>query len=133
MAKKLLALVLCFALCAALVACTNGNQGSVEVTSELTGEKIKVKQVVEDTPTGAKANELNETDSWGGMKMRVAGYRKFNDDPLNYEFAKGAEEFTKKYGTTVEFEIGGKTCRLGGIAKGSGMIHPNIHSHPERI
>lgn len=26
----------------------------------------------------------------------------------------------------VEFQIGGKTCRLGGIAKGSGMIHPNM-------
>ena len=26
----------------------------------------------------------------------------------------------------VEFEIGGKACRLGGIAKGSGMIHPNM-------
>ena len=26
----------------------------------------------------------------------------------------------------VEFEIGGKLCRMGGIAKGSGMIHPNM-------
>lgn len=26
----------------------------------------------------------------------------------------------------VEFELGGKTCCLGGIAKGSGMIHPNL-------
>ncbi len=26
----------------------------------------------------------------------------------------------------VEFELGGKTCRIGGIAKGSGMIHPNM-------
>ena len=26
----------------------------------------------------------------------------------------------------VEFEIGGKICRMGGIAKGSGMIHPNM-------
>ena len=26
----------------------------------------------------------------------------------------------------VEFELGGKKCRLGGIAKGSGMIHPNM-------
>lgn len=26
----------------------------------------------------------------------------------------------------VEFTIGGKTCRLGGICKGSGMIHPNM-------
>ena len=26
----------------------------------------------------------------------------------------------------VEFEAGGKTCRIGGMAKGSGMIHPNM-------
>jgi len=26
----------------------------------------------------------------------------------------------------VEFTLGGKVCRLGGIAKGSGMIHPNM-------
>ena len=26
----------------------------------------------------------------------------------------------------VEFQLGGVTCRLGGIAKGSGMIHPNM-------
>ena len=26
----------------------------------------------------------------------------------------------------VEFEIGGKICHMGGIAKGSGMIHPNM-------
>lgn len=26
----------------------------------------------------------------------------------------------------VEFELGGKTCHLGGMAKGSGMIHPNM-------
>ncbi len=26
----------------------------------------------------------------------------------------------------VEFEIGGKICHMGGMAKGSGMIHPNM-------
>lgn len=26
----------------------------------------------------------------------------------------------------VEFTVGGKTCHIGGIAKGSGMIHPNM-------
>jgi len=26
----------------------------------------------------------------------------------------------------VEFELGGKRCKLGGMAKGSGMIHPNM-------
>ena len=33
---------------------------------------------------------------------------------------------TKKKEIAVEFTLGGKTCRLGGIAKGSGMIHPNM-------
>jgi len=33
---------------------------------------------------------------------------------------------TKLKSVAVEFELGGKTCRIGGIAKGSGMIHPNM-------
>ena len=33
---------------------------------------------------------------------------------------------TKKKEVAVEFTLGGKTCCLGGIAKGSGMIHPNM-------
>ena len=33
---------------------------------------------------------------------------------------------TVKKEIAVEFTLGGKTCRLGGIAKGSGMIHPNM-------
>ena len=33
---------------------------------------------------------------------------------------------TKPKEIAVEFTLGGKTCRLGGIAKGSGMIHPNM-------
>ena len=33
---------------------------------------------------------------------------------------------TKKKELAVEFEIGGKVCKMGGIAKGSGMIHPNM-------
>lgn len=33
---------------------------------------------------------------------------------------------TVKKEVAVEFELGGKICRMGGIAKGSGMIHPNM-------
>ena len=33
---------------------------------------------------------------------------------------------TKMKQTAVEFELNGKTVHLGGIAKGSGMIHPNM-------
>ncbi len=33
---------------------------------------------------------------------------------------------TKLKEAAVEFQVGDTTCRLGGIAKGSGMIHPNM-------
>ena len=33
---------------------------------------------------------------------------------------------TVKKEIALEFTLGGKTCHLGGIAKGSGMIHPNM-------
>lgn len=33
---------------------------------------------------------------------------------------------TRTKTAAVEFTIGGKTCRIGGICKGSGMIHPNM-------
>ena len=33
---------------------------------------------------------------------------------------------TVKKEVAVSFELGGKVCRLGGMAKGSGMIHPNM-------
>lgn len=33
---------------------------------------------------------------------------------------------TVKKEAAVEFTVDGKTCRLGGMAKGSGMIHPNM-------
>lgn len=33
---------------------------------------------------------------------------------------------TKPKEIAVEFQLGGKTCHIGGIAKGSGMIHPNM-------
>ena len=33
---------------------------------------------------------------------------------------------TKVKEAAVSFEIGGKVCKMGGIAKGSGMIHPNM-------
>ena len=33
---------------------------------------------------------------------------------------------TVKKEVAVEFTLGGKVCKIGGIAKGSGMIHPNM-------
>ena len=50
---------------------------------------------------------------------------------LNYDGSNDAAEAimttdTVKKEIAFEFEIGGKMCHIGGIAKGSGMIHPNM-------
>ncbi len=50
---------------------------------------------------------------------------------LSYEGSEAAAEGimttdTVKKEIAVSFEVGGKVCTLGGIAKGSGMIHPDM-------
>ena len=50
---------------------------------------------------------------------------------LSYEGSRGAAEAIMTTDTSpkevaVSFELDGKTCHIGGIAKGSGMIHPNM-------
>lgn len=52
-------------------------------------------------------------------------------DGLSADGSRSAAEAIMTTDTVVKeiaflFEIGGKTCRIGGIAKGSGMIHPNM-------
>ncbi len=49
-----------------------------------------------------------------------------NDDGSNDAAEAIMTTDTKKKEIAFEFELGGKTCRIGGIAKGSGMIHPNM-------
>ncbi len=48
--------------------------------------------------------------------------------PQNHEEAAKAimTTDTVKKEVAVSFELNGKICRLGGMAKGSGMIHPNM-------
>ena len=73
--------------------------------------------------TGVIGQVLDLTPIAGGMEALVAGLS-----------APGAADAAQAIMTTdthpkevaVEFEIGGKLCRMGGIAKGSGMIHPNM-------
>lgn len=84
--KKFLALVLAATAASVLVAC-----GPSQTPGELTPE---------------------QTAAWEGMHLRVAGYRLFNDDPLNYEYAAGAEKFAEKYKTQpIEFLVGGRRGR----------------------
>lgn len=50
---------------------------------------------------------------------------------LSYDGSQDAAEAIMTTDTidkqiAVEFTVGGKVCKMGGIAKGSGMIHPNM-------
>ena len=51
-----------------------------------------------------------------------------SDDPSSAAMAAEAimTTDTRKKETAVEFSLGGKTVHIGGMSKGSGMIHPNM-------
>ena len=73
--------------------------------------------------TGVIGQPLDITPIQNGMDTLVAG--------LSYDGSDAAAEGimttdTVKKEIAVEFSVGGKTCTIGGIAKGSGMIHPNM-------
>ena len=73
--------------------------------------------------TGVIGQVLDITPIADGMEELTAG--------LSYEGSLNAAQAIMTTDTiskeiAVEFTVGGKTCRMGGIAKGSGMIHPNM-------
>ena len=73
--------------------------------------------------TGVIGQPLDLTPIANGMEALVAG--------LSIPGAADAAQAIMTTDTVpkevaVEFELGGKVCRMGGIAKGSGMIHPNM-------
>ena len=73
--------------------------------------------------TGVIGQPLSIDPIAAGLPALVAG--------LSAEGGKAAAEGIMTTDTVmkevaVEFEVGGKNCHIGGIAKGSGMIHPNM-------
>jgi len=73
--------------------------------------------------TGVIGQPLNIEPIAKGMEELAAG--------LSYDGGNAAAQAIMTTDTVskevaVEFTLGGKTCRMGGIAKGSGMIHPNM-------
>ena len=68
-------------------------------------------QVLDITPIENHMAELTEGLSYEGSLNAAQAI--MTTDTISKEIA-------------VEFTIGGKQCRMGGIAKGSGMIHPNM-------
>ena len=73
--------------------------------------------------TGVIGQPLNLEPIQKGMDALAAGLSRDNG-------AYAAEAImttdTAMKEVAVSFTVGGKTCHMGGIAKGSGMIHPNM-------
>lgn len=68
-------------------------------------------QVLPIEPIESKIGELAEKLSYTGNEECATAI--MTTDTIKKEYA-------------VQFEIDGKTCTIGGMAKGSGMIHPNM-------
>lgn len=114
------------------VICNSGNANTcnangVEVAEAMCGLVEKATGVAADdvvvASTGVIGQPLDVTPIADGMAELAAG--------LSYDGGEAAAEAimttdTVRKEKAVTFTLGGKTCHLGGMAKGSGMIHPNM-------
>ncbi len=114
------------------VICNSGNANTcnangieiAEWMSDLTAKQLGIDpQDVVVASTGVIGQPLSIDPIAAGLPELAAG--------LSKEGGKAAAEGIMTTDTVmkevaVEFEVGGKVCRIGGIAKGSGMIHPNM-------
>ena len=73
--------------------------------------------------TGVIGQPLDIAPIAAGMEPLTAGLSRDGSDSAARAIMTTD---TVKKEIAVEFTLGGKVCRLGGIAKGSGMIHPNM-------
>ena len=91
-----------------------------ELVAKATG--VKAADVVVAS-TGVIGQPLNLEPIASGMDALVAGLSTQGGEAAAVGIMTTD---TVKKEIAVEFTAGGKTCRIGGIAKGSGMIHPNM-------
>ena len=118
--------------CAQAVICNSGNANTcnangieiAEQMSELLAKEMKISaEDVVVASTGVIGQPLNLEPIANGIPTLVSGMSAENGT-LAAEGIMTTD--TKKKEVAVSFEIGGVTCKMGGIAKGSGMIHPNM-------
>ena len=114
------------------VICNSGNANTcnangveiAEQMSELLGSALGISPAdVVVASTGVIGQPLDITPIANGIPALTAGLSK--DGSLNAAYGIMTTD-TKVKEIALEFTVGGKTCRMGGIAKGSGMIHPNM-------
>ena len=113
------------------VICNSGNANTcnangieiAEQMSELTAKALGISaNDIVVASTGVIGQELSIEPIANGMSELVGGLG--NNSGLAAEGIMTTD--TTKKEIAVSFEVGGVECRIGGIAKGSGMIHPNM-------
>ncbi|NCC67771.1 MAG: bifunctional glutamate N-acetyltransferase/amino-acid acetyltransferase ArgJ [Clostridia bacterium] len=72
--------------------------------------------------TGVIGQTLSLEPIAGGMELLVSSLALDSDSAARAIMTTD----TVKKEAAIEFSVGGKTARIGAIAKGSGMIHPNM-------
>lgn len=73
--------------------------------------------------TGVIGQKLNIEPIKTGIPLLVSGLSKDGNEAAA-EGIMTTDTFKKE--VAVSFSVGGKDCTIGGMAKGSGMIHPNM-------
>ncbi|MBO5277277.1 MAG: bifunctional glutamate N-acetyltransferase/amino-acid acetyltransferase ArgJ, partial [Clostridia bacterium] len=113
------------------VICNSGNANTcnangieiAEETCALVAKELGISPTdVVVASTGVIGQPLDITPIAKGIPALVAGL----GDNSNLACEGIMTTDTRPKEIAFEFVIGGKTCKIGGIAKGSGMIHPNM-------
>ena len=103
--------------------CCAGGKELAEATCALVGEALGIPaSSVAVASTGVIGQPLDLAPFRRGISELVATLSK--DGTPAAQAIMTTDTINKQ--AAVEFELGGKVCRLGGMAKGSGMIHPNM-------
>lgn len=104
--------------------CNSDGEYIADEMSKAVAETLSIKENdVVVASTGVIGQPLDLTPIKNGMpKLKQALSYNGNDDAA--EAIMTTDTVDKQ--VAVEFELNGKTCRIGGMAKGSGMIHPNM-------
>ena len=114
------------------IICNSGNANTcnangIEIAEEMSALAAKELNIcpgdVVVASTGVIGEPLNIAPIAAGIPDLVKGL----NENGNADAAEGIMTTdTVRKEAAVEFILNGKTCRIGGMAKGSGMIHPNM-------
>ncbi len=114
------------------IICNSGNANTcnangveiAEKTCDILANQLKINASdVVVASTGVIGQQMSIEPFETGIPELVKGLSKDNG---GYAAEAIMTTDTVEKEVAVEFTIGGKACRMGGIAKGSGMIHPNM-------